>query len=194
MTKSFADLQFQNKYVDRLREIREVMSPPRINTADSGWQVRCKRKIGQKTIESEEKRQLDLKGQIDKKQALENFLDQHQFNIRLKFAKSTLEDRLRWRHKYATTVATVARGREAVIEDFRRKQAQCDASEQRAEAAGALKQEVMNLRKTHRLLEDYRGRRKQTYDEAKRKLALVEMGELRRAETASALEAGGRSG
>lgn len=179
LTSSFTKLELEQQRKDRLREIREYMSPPVDCGNSAEAQARVRANLVKFTKGHEEFRREHAGRRAEKEQALERQLVEDRNMTRMRYAQKNAEDRVRWRHNYAAMTDMLAEERAGVIEDFRRKQAQLDAAGRRAEETGHLRKEVMNLRHTHRMLEEHRRRRKFEHEELLRSLQIMTLAERR---------------
>jgi len=179
LDSSFKSLEFDQRRRDRYRDIREMMMPPAVTAANKDGQRRARENNVRAMEEGEAYRQEHYLSRINKQHALEKQIDEERFHTRMKFAQMTMEDRVRWRHNYAGVEEEKANERAGVVEDFRRKQSQLDFMAKNGEEVGAMKREVMNLRSTHRSLDEYRRRRKEEYEKAVWAVKLSELGERR---------------
>jgi len=188
MTSSSKSLDFQQKYKDRLRDIRECMSPPVKIAANSGGQIKVRENNARRAEEGETYRRDYLEKKINKMHELEHWLDEDRYHTKMKFAQMTMEDRVRWRHNFSYVEEDRASERAGVLEDFRRKQAQLDAAGQRTADANALKKELHNLRHTLRVLDEYRQQRKQEQQRSLSADKLRDGGRRRLEETGGPIE------
>jgi len=179
LKSSFKNLDFEQRRKDRYRDIRELMSPSAAQAGNKDGQRRAREANVRFMEEGEAYRTEQYFNRINKDHTLDRHMDEERFGTRMKFAQMTLEDRVRWRHNYAAVEEERANERAGVIEDARRKQAQLDFAAKRGEAVGAMRREVMNLRATHRSLDEYRCCRKEEYEKAVNAKKIAELGERR---------------
>jgi len=188
MTASSKSLDFQQKYKDRLRDIRECMSPPVKSAANSGGQIKVRENNARRAEEGETYRRDYLEKKINKIHELEHWLDEDRYHTKMKFAQMTMEDRIRWRHNFSYVEEDRASERAGVLEDFRRKEAQLDAAGQRTADTNALRKELHNLRQTLRVLDEYRQQRKQEQQRSVFADKLRDGGQRRLEETGGPIE------